>query len=337
MCACSNRKGDADVKVDEKDSTEGNPEESVQGKSLSVGKEQFELSKPEYLNVLYLGFTDSTNITWAKVADANKYELDYGKTPTTILNETSFEIKDFEEGHIYNIRVRAIHEEGNHVDYSDWVEKSYEVPVNLSAPSNIQKDLDGNCLHLCWDETKGATGYEIKNGSNGEKVTGPWYDFYGLDMGKSYSLVIRALKEVEDRVYYSDWAKISYTVPVVDYSSMDYDEATLLDYDHLLEWGKKKGYSQSISTENWDGEIVTVVDLSCKDEKYEGAWGWLREKGAKIEPGLESAYDTMISSETEKLENDFSSKLKGVFSVGSSGGIRKYIKEFDEEAADAGN
>ena len=55
MCACSNRKGDADVKVDEKDSTEGNPEESVQGKSSSVGKEQFELSKPEYLNIFNMG------------------------------------------------------------------------------------------------------------------------------------------------------------------------------------------------------------------------------------------------------------------------------------------
>lgn len=325
MCGCS-----ADKNINETD-------EDNSVKNESAMTERIELSEPQSLNVYYDSNTKTVKLYWASVIDANKYEIDCGNTSMITTSDTSYESRKFEEGHIYKIKVRAVREEGNHVDYSDWLEKEYEVPVNLSTPDNIQKDLDGSCLHLCWDETEGATGYEIKSGSLSEKVTKAGYDFYGLNMGESYSLVIRALKEVEDRVYHSDWAKVSYTVSVVNYSDIDYDEAVLLDYDHLLEWAKKKGYNQSISTMDLEGEQVTVVDISHKDEKYEGALGWIREKGAKFEAGLESAYDSMISSEIEKLESDFSSKLKGIYSIGTSGGIRKYIKELDEEAKNAGN
>ena len=292
------------------------------------------LGKPDFENISY-DKSGSLKVSWGTVSFATGYEVDYGSAPLTTKSNSCI-INGIEEGYRYSIRVRAVHEDGNHVDYSDWEEKEFEVPVTLLAPKNIKEDLDGTYLYVYWDETQGANEYEVKFGSQTGKFSSPEAVLTGLEMGESYEYSIRAVKTVEGRSYYSDWVKSSYSVPTVDLSKMDYDEASLLDYDRLLKWGEKHGMTKSVTTENWDGTMVTVVDLSCKDEKYEGFWGNLREKGAKLAASLENTLEAMDDFQKEKIKDDFSSIVKGGYTILKNHGFKNYIEEFDKETEDEG-
>lgn len=312
----------------------GNNNDNIDIVDNKPESKSLELSKP---NNIYLKQDNPKKmyLTWDRVSDADYYEIEYGNGQTLVSKVNSCGIDNIQEGYLYAFRVRAVHEEKNHVDYSDWAEsKTFEIAVNLAMPKNIEKDLDGSYIHICWEAVEGATGYEVKWNSNSNIFDTPGVDLTGVEMGENIKLYIRSVKNVETRFYYSDWAEFSYTVPTIDYSKIDYDEATLLNYNQLLEWVKTKGYDGNITTEDWDGTKMTVVDVYCEDVVYKDHP--IVALGAKALAVGKHIYEQVDLYTANKLDEDYASVLDTTVTLFQSKGFKNYINELNKEAEEEG-
>lgn len=310
---------------DEDDNRSSKKKNSESKKSEKVT----ELEAPSGLSSSYDINNAALTIAWSAVEGATDYEVDYGGSNyVSSAGLLLFRLTNLEEGATYVVKVRAVGGEDEDVIYSDWATVECVVPYCAKAPENIEVSMDGTIMEMTWPSVTGATAYEVVAGSAEGTVTSNSASLEVVE-GQSYSISVRTVREVASETYYSDWVTTEYVVPQVDINNYSYLSAVVLDYDHLIEWAKYKGYSYKVEQK----EDYILVDVYFKDELNSGFWSTVTRildsaVGAFVDSYLTNTYDTYA--------NDFSSVESGLWSLFESGGVKEYATDVDEESTASG-
>ena len=296
-----------------------------------------ELNRPTGMQADYASDTEIFTMTWNSVEYADCYEVDYGTgTIFTTGVDPIIQIQYLSEGETYVFKVRAKHEDGNHVDYSDWAEYTYEIPVYLATPANIRYDLDGTKFYVIWDAAEKAEQYEVEfTDGNGDVKTalmnGPRGTMSNIVEGRQYDFRIRSVKTIGDHSYYSDWVESSYTVPQLDYTdeTFSYTRATMLDYNRLIKWAEGRGYNYKTETK----EGLTIVDVSVEDNLNKGFWSKAGDVVGAVIGGYIGGYGSEVY---DKVNNDFSSAESTFRTIMENEGMEDYLNSVDESADQSG-
>lgn len=167
-------------------------------------------------------YTDST---------CTQMKAGYPQTPSS---DRGHNWTGLEEGKTYYFGIRLSRKIGVERIYSDWVNFSYthesasseeEVPSEgeaLAAPTNIRPMslyTTKTYAMIAWDKVSGATGYEVNIYEDAEHSgepqivqlpTGNTFSLHSLEVGTTYYLSIRAVKDDAGQTVYSEWVDYSY-------------------------------------------------------------------------------------------------------------------------------
>lgn len=195
---------------------------------------------------------DHCNFSWSAVDGAEKYQFARFKDETfeEIMTKTSGELHSWEvenprislypfssEDKTFYYGVRAMKTVGEKEIYSEWTYISFKLGDlktdsnnQLSKPANLKWERDKekeDVVNFSWDAVDGAEKYQftrftdetyetfVENSSGGyqsfEKeqpkiALGPFYP------GRSYYYGVRAVKTVDGKEVYSDWAYLSFSL-----------------------------------------------------------------------------------------------------------------------------
>ena len=143
---------------------------------------------------------------------------------------TSFYWTDLREGATYYFGIRAGKTVNGETVYSDWVNFSYThgetAPERPAAPANVRMmaaEEEGEALQV-WDPVPGAEVYDVcvytdstcTQIAEGALYTdsadeGAYTGWTGMREGTTYYFGVRAGREIDGEMVYSDWVNISYT------------------------------------------------------------------------------------------------------------------------------
>ncbi len=143
---------------------------------------------------------------------------------------TSFYWTDLREGATYYFGIRAGKTVNGETVYSDWVNFSYThgetAPERPAAPANVRMmaaEEEGEALQV-WDPVPGAEVYDVcaytdstyTQIAEGALYTDPaeegaYTGWTGMRAGTTYYFGVRAGREIDGEMVYSDWVNISYT------------------------------------------------------------------------------------------------------------------------------
>ena len=273
------------------------------------------------------------SLNWDAVKGADKYEIMYGDSKTDFEKANSCVLTGVYEGDSGKVKVRAVREQSGQTDYSEWAETSYDIEVNLRAPSSYYYDIDGKYYMIYWDEVPGATEYEISfTDSNGEvkqnRRPNPYVKLSnfrenGLIKG---NISVRSIKKVGDREVISKWNNVPYDIPEIKLDDYISDTSLLLDHDSLLKWADNKGYEYS---ETQDGDI-TIVDVYFKDKENSGLKDKLGRFGAAAWKAFVSGF---IEGGKDKVESDFDGRINTLKTLFTYEGLGDYAKDTLDESS----
>ena len=147
--------------------------------------------------------------------------------------------------------------------------------VELETPSNLNYEYsnEANSVQFTWDEVENATGYQIDYG-NGKSISNVGMKTTGVlenpAEGATYIAKIRAICEKGSKTYYSGWASIEYTIPVM--LGMPKDITGELSGKVLkISWVDAQGATSYEA--NVNDEIISAMDNNVQVKVSEGESG----------------------------------------------------------------
>lgn len=174
-------------------------------------------------------------VEWDPVDGASQYMVElYSGDKTTLYLSDTFEDNGVKirYGSKSSVAVRVRSEDGERVsDWSDFLvlttkaEAAEPTPtpgVTLDAPKNITITKDEpDITHFSWDPVDGADRYEVTLFKDARHTqtwlsgfeTEPSAGYKKLQPGTTYHYGVRAMKTVDGKDYYSEWAYFSHTTP----------------------------------------------------------------------------------------------------------------------------
>ena len=175
------------------------------------------------------GIRSTTTSEVCQYTDSTYTQMKEGY-PQLPSNGSSYNWTGLEEGKTYYFGIRLTRKFGVERVYSDWVNFSYthgsaEVPSEgeaLAAPTNIRPMslyISKSSARIAWDKVSGATGYEVNIYEDAEHsgepqiaqvTTGNTFSLRSLEVGTTYYLSIRAVKDDAGQTVYSEWVDYSY-------------------------------------------------------------------------------------------------------------------------------
>lgn len=311
--------------ADEEDDRSSKKKDSESKKSKKVT----ELETPSGLSSSYDMSSAALMVFWSEVEGATDYEVDYGGSNyDSSAGLLLFRLSNPEEGATYVVKVRAVRKEDGDTIYSEWATVECAVPFCAKAPTEIEVAMDGTIMEMTWLSVPGATGYEVVAGSAEGSVTANKASLEVVE-GKSYPISVRTVREIASGTYYSDWVSTEYVVPKVDIGNYGFTTAFLLDYAHLLEWAKSKGYSYKVEQK----EDYILVDVYFEDELNSGFWSTVTRI---LDSAVGAFIDSYFSSTYDTYENDFSSVESGLWALFESGGVKEYVSDVDDASTESG-
>lgn len=170
--------------------------------------EGVQLSAPTNLTVTDITDTSAT-VSWTAVPGASGYELQYRAaggdwSAVEELTEPTFDLTGLELGTVYEVRVRAVGEEGGYVPspYATvgFTTASEPPPEPLPAPAGLSAGTPTDTtVPLTWDAVDGADGYNVRYSLSGEDDwtevaagADPEFEVTGLEAGTAYDFQVQA-------------------------------------------------------------------------------------------------------------------------------------------------
>lgn len=176
------------------------------------------------------GIRSTTTSEVCQYTDSTYTQMKEGYPQFLSNNQSGHNWTGLEEGKTYYFGIRLTRKFGVERVYSDWVNFSYthgsaEVPSGgeaLAAPINIRPMslyISKSSARIAWDKVSGATGYEVNIYEDAEHsgepqivqvTTGNTFSLRSLEVGTTYYLSIRAVKNDAGQTVYSEWVDYSY-------------------------------------------------------------------------------------------------------------------------------
>jgi len=135
--------------------------------------------------------SEEISLSWNKVEDATKYEIEADGVLTDVGEKNSFVHSGLVTGGRHTYRVRA----GNDNGMGDWTD-DLTVRTAPPAPQNLKAEASINEITLTWDASAGANGYEAEvNGVIVKDITDMKYVHSNLEPNTRQAYRVRAVYE----------------------------------------------------------------------------------------------------------------------------------------------
>ena len=289
--------------------------------------EPLEVAAPKNASAKYNQAENLIEITWSPVDNATAYEVSQDGVNYSRFKTVGASLVSPDEGVEYTIRIRALHEEGKTITYSDDAVCKCSVPISLGNPTSVNCALDGNTLDITWTPAANATSYDITIGEKTFSTTSDSMSIFGLKQGVDYNVSIVAKKTVNGKEYTSSGLSSRISVPTIDYTAVNFLTAFTLDYDTLIKYLKNNGTPYKEYVENG----VTIVDVSFADPNNTGVLNnLLRIAGA----AFESYVDKYFDNATVTVNQDFADILSTIDTIMNTDSVKSYMKKIDDASAD---
>lgn len=217
-------------------------------------------------------------ISWDKVNGADGYVITLYKDSarTEIWKEfnttdTTITLSPFVAGKTYYFAIRSVAEKNGNEAYSDYVKFHVTFKGDTPAvPQNVSGRESGDKEIITWDKVDGATKYVVTLYRDSTKkeiwrefnTTEPTITLSPFVAGNTYFFAIRAVKTVDGKDYYSDYANLQFT--------FSGSSAAALAVPQNIR-GTKNGVNETLTWDAVSGATGYVVTL-YKDAEYKEVW-----------------------------------------------------------------
>lgn len=219
---------------------------------------------------------DKKTISWDKVNGATGYVITLYKDSarTEIWKEfsttdTTITLSPFVAGKTYYFAIRSVAEKNGNQAYSDYVKFYVTFKGDIPAvPQNVSGRESGDKEIITWDKVEGASKYVVTLYKDSTKMeiwseyetTEPTITLSPFVSGNTYYFAIRAVKNVDGKDYYSDYADLQFT----------FSGSSVLAVPQNIR-GTKNGTNETLTWETVSGATGYVVTL-YKDAEYKEVW-----------------------------------------------------------------
>ncbi|CAM3234604.1 fibronectin type III domain-containing protein [Paenibacillus taichungensis] len=130
----------------------------------------------------------ATNLTWAEIADATKYEVEADGVVVATVNEPSYTHSSLLAGTAHKYRVRALTD----TNTSAWTAILTQSTLPASVSGLTISSVTNAAIALKWNAVTGATGYDLEIDGTIVAVTGVAYTKSGLIANTDHTFRIRS-------------------------------------------------------------------------------------------------------------------------------------------------